>query len=131
MGLDMYLEGHVYLFSNYEDPSLDIYEEGFRLKEKIFEIGYWRKHPDLHGFIVQTFADGEDDCRPIEMGSDEIYKILEAVETDQLPHTEGFFFGESQPEYKAETIEILNGALRWLSVANAQSSRWISYRASW
>lgn len=26
-------------------------------------IGYWRKEPNLHGFIVENFADGNDDCR--------------------------------------------------------------------
>jgi hypothetical protein len=27
------------------------------------EVGYWRKHPDLHGYIVETFADGVDACQ--------------------------------------------------------------------
>jgi hypothetical protein len=31
------------------------------------EVGYWRKHAPLHNFIVRAFADGEDNCRPIDL----------------------------------------------------------------
>src|ERR1700683_3641911 len=28
-------------------------EDGFRLRSKTVELGYWRKHPNLHGYICQ------------------------------------------------------------------------------
>jgi len=59
MGLDMFLHGEKYFWGhNGKRPK----EDGFEVKEHILELGYWRKHPNLHGYIVQTFADGKDEC---------------------------------------------------------------------
>jgi hypothetical protein len=55
MGLDMYLKGEKLVMNT----SLDLREDGFRLSSKTLDLGYWRKHPNLHGYIVQTFADGK------------------------------------------------------------------------
>ena len=85
MGLDMYLQGHQYYFNRTETI------DDFPVKEMIVELGYWRKHPNLHGAIVQTFADGEDNCEPIELNKADIEKLIEMVKTNLLPHTTGFF----------------------------------------
>ena len=53
MGLDMYLEG-TKLWTSAKDSSEK--EDGFLLRKKILKLAYWRKHPDLHGYIVKTFA---------------------------------------------------------------------------
>jgi hypothetical protein len=66
------------------------------LKAEIYELGYWRKHPNLHGYIVQEFADGKDECQEIPLGEDELIQIMEAVKANELPHTTGFFFGVSE-----------------------------------
>lgn len=61
MGLDMYLSGRKYLrYGN------DQIEDGFRVEEKIVRLGYWRKHPNLHGYIVKTFADDVDECQQFQ-----------------------------------------------------------------
>lgn len=144
MGLDMYLEGRKYLLSgrNDEVPT----EDGFRLKEKILELGYWRKEPNLHGYIVKTFADGKDDCQDIELSVEDAQKIREAVRNRQLVETSGFFFGQSADpnsedpeerkwaeEFERETIEIFDKAIAWVNDAKTDktSMRWIVYRASW
>ena len=57
MGLDMYLEGRKSRYDKQET------EDGFPLQTKVLELGYWRKHPNLHGYIVQEFADGVDECQ--------------------------------------------------------------------
>ena len=44
MGLDMYLTGEKFVMS------LKLQEDGFRLSSKTLDLGYWRKHPNLHGF---------------------------------------------------------------------------------
>ena len=132
MGLDMYLQGHQY-FSNRTQTIDD-----FPIKEIIVELGYWRKHANLHGAIVQTFADGEDNCYPVELNKDDIVKLIEMVKTNQLPHTTGFFFGESaQPgsewyeqEYN-DTIKQLENALKWCDTKQEGSFCWVTYRASW
>lgn len=132
MGLDMYLQGHKYFHKN-ESTIND-----FPVKQMIVELGYWRKHPDLHGAIVQTFANGEDDCNEIELSEDDISTLIEMVKTNQLPHTTGFFFGESakpgsecyEEEYN-RTITQLTNALKWYSTKDGDGLRWVTYRASW
>ena len=93
MGLDMYLQGHQY-FSNRTQTIDD-----FPVKEIIVELGYWRKHPNLHGAIVETFADGVDECQNIELARSDIEKLLKIVKSNELPHTQGFFFGDDSDDY--------------------------------
>ena len=131
MGLDMYLNGKEFLWTNWENPEKNKKIDGFRLKERILELGYWRKHPDLHGFIVQNFANNTDNCEPIELTTENLVDILNAVKEDKLPHTKGFFFGESQPEYKKETIEILEKAIKWLETKKEGIAKNIIYKTSW
>lgn len=134
MGLDMYLQGH--LFRGHKEPqTLD----DFPVKEIIVELGYWRKHANLHGAIVQTFADGTDDCEPIELSRDDIEKLIEMVKANDLPHTEGFFFGQSAKpgdqwfdEQLAKDIKQLENALKWYDTKTDEFEyRWVTYQASW
>ena len=92
MGLDMFLTGRKYLQTNWDKPEDNVTEDGYRLSTKHLELGYWRKHPNLHGYIVNTFADGEDNCQDIDLSADNMRQIIEAVEKKKLPHTDGFFF---------------------------------------
>jgi hypothetical protein len=135
MGLDMYLNGRKFLWRNYQNPAVNPMEDGFELKERILELGYWRKHPNLHGFIVNEFADGIDECQEIHLSREDLVKTLGAVEADELPHTEGFFFGESLPEDREPTIEILTKAIAWLDAGpkeyGGEPTRSVIYRASW
>lgn len=138
MGLDMYLEGRKYLTSDWDDPQQDVTEDGFRLKEKTLELGYWRKHPNLHGYIVNNFADGAYNCQPIVLNEPDIKDIIHAIKYDSLPHTTGFFFGTStaldSPSYeeeKQEDIEIFNKALKWLEVDEPKTHKSVIYQASW
>jgi hypothetical protein len=61
MGLDMYLVGKTSDGTNKE-------------------LGYWRKHPDLHGFIVNEFGGGIDECQQIDLNEECLKQILLAVE---------------------------------------------------
>jgi len=144
MGLDMYLEGEKYRFTDWENPENNLKQDGFKVIKVILDIGYWRKHPNLHGFIVETFADGVDKCQEIYISAEHLQTIKDAVVNDNLTYTEGFFFGKSydrhskdkdeaewgQQEYD-ETIEILDKAIQWLGVKENNISRSINYRASW
>jgi hypothetical protein len=126
MGLDMYLEGRIDYCLGDGDPLTQPVQQVFRL-------GYWRKHPDLHGFIVNQFANGIDDGREIPLTSKDVLEIIKAVEAGTLPHTEGFFFGESSndEESKAENIKILRRAINWLAIKVELSYRTAYYKASW
>ena len=130
MGLDMYLTGKKFVM----DTRLDLREDGFRLCSKTLELGYWRKHPNLHGYIVQTFGDGKDECQNIHLGeSYRIRAIIAAIKARELPDTTGFFFGVSDPsdQRMAEDIAIFEGALAWLETAEPGIFRSVIYSASW
>lgn len=126
MGLDMFLIGEK---MNWGEPD---FEDGFKVTAKQLELGYWRKHPNLHGFIVNTFADGVDECQKINLTVEDLKTILTAVKNNALPHTEGFFFGSSRESDKELSIEILEQAIAWAedrSDGNVYKS--VSYQASW
>jgi hypothetical protein len=131
MGLDMYLTGEKYLVTDFENEANNLTEDGFRLTSKLVRLGYWRKHPNLHGFIVDTFANGEDNCQQIHLEAEAIERIIDAVARDELPHTEGFFFGESDGSEKSEDLRILKAALEWLRTPEANVWRSVYYQASW
>ncbi len=131
MGLDMYLEGEKFLWTNWEKPELNLKEDGFEVKGKTLRLGYWRKHPNLHGFIVKEFAAGVDECQRIDLSIENCQQIIDATKKNALPETKGFFFGVSQPEDDADTIEQLEKAIKWAQVKEEGVSRSIVYRASW
>lgn len=127
MGLDMYLNGRVRKWRNQE--KLDDYP----VSAVELELAYWRKHPNLHGFIVETFAGGKDDCEPVFLLPGDVEQILRAVKDDELPHTEGFFFGTSERSEarRAEDLAVFEGALAWLKAETPDEERALYYRASW
>lgn len=127
MGLDMYLNGSAYFHGLTEEMKLS------QPKEHVFELGYWRKHPDLHGYIVEEFADGQDECQEINLSCEDMRQIITAINAGELPHTEGFFFGasENDDEQKADAIAIFERAIKWLNSDDPKTWRHVYYRASW
>ncbi len=122
MGLDMYLTGERVFHTD---------RSQFRLHAGRYSLGYWRKHPNLHGYLVDQFAGGVDDCRDILLEADDLRQILAAIEAEQLPHTSGFFFGESTGQEKPNDLAIFTHALRWLETPDDAAFRNVSYQASW
>lgn len=119
MGLDMYLFGERQTKDNAEV-----------IERK--ELGYWRKHPNLHGYIVQTFNKGVDDCEPIYLNGGDMVQIMNAINRDNLPHTTGFFFGSSDwTDHKQSSIDIFDAAIKWLLEADTDAVRYVYYLASW
>ena len=131
MGLDMYLTGKKFIPTNWENPEANVKEDGFRVSERQLELGYWRKHPNLHGYIVQTFAEGVDECQNIELAADDLRAILAAIEYNVLPETDGFFFGNSDGSEKPEDLKIFTAALAWLEDKSDKTWRSVVYHASW
>ena len=128
MGLDMYLNGERYFFDR---PPPESGKPA--CKAEIYELGYWRKHPNLHGYIVETFADGKDECQQIHLSEERLLQIIEAVKAKELPYTTGFFFGASDgsDEEMQEDITILQSALEWLHTKEQGIWRSVYYQASW
>ena len=128
MGLDMYLWGRE--SKHFDDPRVTD-DKGRQVVACEIDLGYWRKHPNLHGFIVDTFADGVDECQRIALDVEDIEKIIHAINAKALPYTEGFFFGKSE-NTEAEAAfdrKVFMEALDW--VRAEPRIRRVIYQASW
>jgi len=74
------------------------------------ELMYWRKHPNLQGWMEQLWlkknpgADKQTSFNGIELELtwDDIEDLERAIIHRQLPATRGFFFGDDSDEYYYE-----------------------------
>ena len=100
------------------------------------EIAYWRKHPNLHGWMEQLWRDKKYLVQPtnasapvqsdsdtfngieIELTAEDLDELERAVVHKKLPSTRGFFFGEEADQFyhdkdlafiKAARIEMFMG----------------------
>lgn len=127
MGLDMYMFGKEHRVWTEDPDATALVESGDDL-----ELAYWRKHPNLHGYIVQQFAGGVDKCQNIPLTATDLLDIIEAVRSKELPNTQGFFFGTStgDDEEIEYDVEQLGKVLNWLT-EDTKVLRTIHYQASW
>jgi hypothetical protein len=103
----------------------------FPTPENVEEIFYWRKHPNLHGWMEALYKDkgGEDtdfNLSPLRLDTADLDALEKAVSADELPHTEGFFFGVSQPEEKERTLALIGLAREAIA-----SGKRVFYYAWW
>jgi hypothetical protein len=93
MGLDMYA------FSTKAKPKTEV---DFETKnfEPQDEVAYWRKHPNLHGWMQNlydmkggTSSDFNGDC--VVLDNEDLDNLEADIREGNLPDTSGFFFGES------------------------------------
>jgi hypothetical protein len=74
------------------------------------EIAYWRKHPNLHGWMEQLWrnrvtdpsADPMFNGVELELTWEDLDQLEQDVKEKRLPATTGFFFGEDSDEYYLE-----------------------------
>lgn len=63
---------------------------------------YWRKHPNLHGWMLNLYVKkggtNNFNCEYVELTKKDILDLYKAVMKNKLPHTTGFFFGQSATE---------------------------------
>jgi len=64
------------------------------------EVQYWRKHPNLHGWMEHLYrlkgGSAESfNCVPVELTLEDIDSLEQAIRNGELPQTSGFFFGQS------------------------------------
>ena len=132
MGLDMY---------TYETSKNNI-QDGLQvdncLKDttQVVEFWYWRKHPDLHGWFQKLYVskggkDQEFDCTWMELTQKDTSNLKEAVLSDRLPATRGFFFGESQPYQKDETLDFIKKAEIFWRDQQEDSPKTLFYFPHW
>jgi hypothetical protein len=145
MGLDMYLRGDKFVSSwdhsqrdengmplEVKRPQMD----GFEVTSYVLDLGYWRKFAPLHTFIVRVFANGEDNCQPIDLDAEDLRRIAAAIRDGNLPDDEdstGFFFGSPEfwDEYRSQNekhARVFENAAAWI---DSESWNTVTYQASW
>ena len=75
-------------------------------------IHQWRKHPNLQGWMEKLYREKGGEAKDfnwvtVRLNLEDIDRLEKAVIAGELPHTTGFFFGQSQPEHKAEDLEFI------------------------
>ena len=72
------------------------------------EIAYWRKHPNLHGWMARLWLAREgNELRELdnfngielELDADDLDLLEYVVKERELPGTSGFFFGNDADDY--------------------------------
>ena len=128
MGLDMYAyvaaragqQAEYYDGAEWNDISKDLVNTKVN---KPREIAYWRKHPNLHGWMERLAEQKKlsyDSFNGIEMEltAEDLDELERAVTHRQLPATSGFFFGNDSDQLyhdrdlafiKAARIEMFMG----------------------
>ena len=83
------------------------------------EIAYWRKHPNLHGWMEQLWnsrngshQDGNTfNGIELELTWEDLDCLEETIKTNGLPSTTGFFFGHpADDHYQAQDLEFIKSA---------------------
>ena len=124
MGLDMYataIKGKVNSEVDFDTNNIQNYEE----------LHYWRKHPNLHGWMQNLYYDkgGKDDSFN---GSDVVLteSDLDSLEQDiidgNLPNTSGFFFGQTDGSEKDDDLLFITNARKAI-----KEGKTVYYSSSW
>ena len=131
MGLDMYAyvarkEGQMRDY--YESYDYDT-DSGPVAKPR--EIAYWRKHPNLHGWMHKLWNErghsGDFNGDELELTHEDLDRLEYVVKHKELPGTSGFFFGnDADDHYRADDLEFIKQARSELT----QGMR-VFYNSSW
>ena len=90
------------------------------------EIAYWRKHPNLQGWMENlwdskgrpnesaesnTMGLSEFNCTPVELSREDLDSLEEDITNKNMPQTAGFFFGDDSDDYyKEKDLEFIRSA---------------------
>ena len=100
------------------------------------EIAYWRKHPNLHGWMARLWLAREgNELREVdnfngielELDADDLDLLEYVVKARELPGTSGFFFGNDADDY------YYNDDLKFIQMARAEIFLGfkVFYNSSW
>lgn len=115
MGLDMFActrKGKLPAAVDFDQAETDV------------ELHYWRKHPDLHGWMAKLYVkkggtDANFNCKTVELTATDLYALESAIKAQDLPHTRGFFFGESTPDDIADDLDFVAKARAAINAGKA------------
>ena len=139
MGLDMFayrakqtpLKQTDNIFGPENEEDVDEFK-GDGTPEDSEEFFYWRKHPNLHGWMEELYREkgGESDtfnCTPVVLTTEDLDNLEAAIKDGELPNTNGFFFGESEGDE-----EEINEDLRFVTEArNSIAEGYTVWYDSW
>jgi len=125
MGLDMYAHS---LPKDDQRPPVDFDVNGL---DKCPRIHFWRKHPNLHGWMAELYyskggTDPDFNVNTVEITADDLDALEQAISASQLPDTSGFFFGETNGEERDDDFDFIRKAR-----AEIAQGRAVAYYAWW
>jgi hypothetical protein len=102
MGLDMF--AHTIT----EKPASEVDFE----TENHEQLHYWRKHPDLHGWMEQLYrekggAAASFNCVRMVLTAPDLDRLEADIKESRLPDTQGFFFGESDGSETTDDLRFI------------------------
>lgn len=79
------------------------------------ELAYWRKHPNLHGWMEELYrkkggTEKSFNGDPLVLTEEDLDELKITILTGNLPSTTGFFFGESREEINFADLEFIEKA---------------------
>ena len=81
-------------------------DEGDTYYEDSIELAYWRKHPNLQGWMENLYhekgGDESFNCVDLELDLEDLDALEESLDEEALPETAGFFFGGNADDHYAE-----------------------------
>lgn len=101
---------------------------------KPHEIAYWRKHPNLHGWMEQLWRSRTPNADEysfngveLELTWEDLMLLEQDILSGRLPDTTGFFFGEPADDYyRAQDLEFVRKAKAEIFVGLR-----VFYNSSW
>ena len=97
------------------------------------ELAYWRKHPNLQGWMEQLWVskgrpipedlkesfDGSFNCIPVELTMEDLQELELDVLYGELPGTTGFCYGgDSDAVYKEQDLKFIMDAKQEIVAGN-------------
>ena len=145
MGLDMYAyvgrpgQEREY-WDSYQPGEREYFDGGTSTVEKPRELAYWRKHPNLHGWMERLWQergcpggvshDGEEprfNGIELELDWDDIDRLEADILEGRLPATTGFFFGQEADDlYRDQDLDFCASARAELFLGQR-----VFYNSSW
>ena len=95
------------------------------------EIAYWRKHPNLHGWMFNLWQskgnEGDFNGDELELTWDDLDQLEQDIRNKNLPSTTGFFFGnDADDHYREHDLKFVREAK-----AEAFLGLKVFYNSSW